>query len=238
MKKLILSTLTICLIGCTSIRQETQEITITTNDATERKLMLIPMGSDEESVYMTMDEDNTFRATVSTSERGFYNLVSIKGYSQTILPYYVPVTDTKSTSYLHFGGQGNITIDGSKDNSALAAYATINGNINRALWNPKADLSNPTLLKSFISKADSIIDVYNCSKDVKAYLGLWSYICAYDNYASVQRILQVKPEEMPYQLKDILPEPHTVLDSPLAALFTNTPHIVFSSLPNQTNFSC
>ena len=235
MKKLILSTLTICLIGCTSIRQETQEITITTNDATERKLMLIPMGSDEESVYMTMDEDNTFRATVSTSERGFYNLVSIKGYSQTILPYYVPVTDTKSTSYLHFGGQGNITIDGSKDNSALAAYATINGNINRALWNPKADLSNPTLLKSFISKADSIIDVYNCSKDVKAYLGLWSYICAYDNYASVQRILQVKPEEMPYQLKDILPEPHTVLDSPLAALFTNTPHIVFSSLPNQTN---
>lgn len=235
MKKLILSTLTICLIGCTSIRQETQEITITTNDASERKMMLIPMGSNEESCDMTMDEENTFRTTINTSEKGFYNLISIKGYSQTILPYYIPVTETKSTSHLHFGGQGNITIDGSKDNSALAAYATINGNLNRALWDPKADLNTPTLLKSFISKADSIIDVYNCSKDVKGYLELWSYICTYDNYASVQRILQVKPEEMPYQLKDILPEPHTVLDTPLAALFTNTPHIVFSSLPNQTN---
>ena len=235
MKKLIFSTLAICMIGCTSVRQETQEVTITTNDATERKLMLIPMGGDEESNNMTMVEENTFRATVNTSESGFYNLVSIKGYSQTILPYYIPVTEAKSTSRLHFGGQGNITLDGSKDNSALAAYATIYGNLNRTLWEPKKDLSTPALLKSFITKADSIIDVYDCSKEVKAYLELWSYISAYENYASVQRILQVGLEDMPYQLKDFLPEPHTVLDTPFAALFTNTPHIVFSSLPNQNN---
>jgi thiol-disulfide isomerase/thioredoxin len=103
------------------------------------------------------------------------------------------------------------------------------------MWAPGTDLTTPSLLKKFITKADSIIGVYDCSSDVEKYLKLWSYLNAYDNYASVPRILQVKSTEMPYQRKDFLPEPHQVLDTPLAALFTNTPHIVFTSLPNQNN---
>ena len=46
MKRLILNILAISLIGCTAHIQETQEVTITTNDVNDRKMMLIPMGHD------------------------------------------------------------------------------------------------------------------------------------------------------------------------------------------------
>ena len=99
MKRIILNTLAICLIGCTVPVQEKQEVTITTNDTAERRLILIPMGYDEGAIDMTV-EGNTYRATTTTSPTGFYNLVTIKGHSQTILPYYVPVTEAKSETAL------------------------------------------------------------------------------------------------------------------------------------------
>jgi len=234
MKRLILNILAISLIGCTAPIQETLEVTITTNDANDRKMMLIPMGHDEGSIEMT-PEGNSFRTTISTSPTGFYNLVSIKGQSQTILPYYVPVTEAKSEANLTFGERGAIHLEGDKDNQALAAYATAYGELSRSLWSKGADLTTPTLLKEFITKADSITQAYDCSDAVEEYLDLWSYISAYDNYASAQRLLGVKANEMPYKREDFLSEPHRVLDTPLAALFANTPHIVFSSLPNRNN---
>lgn len=234
MKRIILNTLAICLIGCTVPVQEKQEVTITTNDTAERRLILIPMGYDEGAIDMTV-EGNTYRATTTTSPTGFYNLVTIKGHSQTILPYYVPVTEAKSETTLTFGEKGAVSVEGSNDNQALGAYATVYGKLSRALWNPEADLTTPSLLKEFVTKADSIINANGCSDEVEEYLNLWSYISAYDNYSSAQRLLGVKADEMPYQRKDFLPEPHRVLDTPLAALFANTPHIVFSSLPNQNN---
>ena len=234
MKRGIISALILSLMACTAPKQERQQITLTVNDSDGRKLMLSPMGNDEGITEMTAD-GNTFRADMSTSATGFYNLISIKGQSQILLPFYVPVTKAESVAQVNFGERGNISIEGSDDNQALAAYATAYGELSRAMWTPGTDLTTPSLLKKFITKADSIIGVYDCSSDVEKYLKLWSYLNAYDNYASVPRILQVKSTEMPYQRKDFLPEPHKVLDTPLAALFTNTPHIVFTSLPNQNN---
>ena len=222
------------LIGCTGIKQETQEIIITTNDSDGRKLMITPMGGNVEATEMANNE-GICSTIIPTSPTGFYNLVSIKGMSQTILPYYIPVTKAKSEESLTFGEKGFVEVKGSDDNQALAAYANVFSHINRMLWSPTVNLSNPDLLKGFISKADSIVNVYDCSDEVEEYLKIWSYINAYDNYASVQHILRLKNDEMPYQRKDFLPNPHTVLDSPLAALFANTPHIVFSNLPNQNN---
>ena len=234
MKRGIISALILSLMACTAPKQERQQITLTVNDSDGRKLILSPMGNDEGITEMTAD-GNTFRADMSTSATGFYNLISIKGQSQILLPFYVPVTKAESVAQVNFGERGNISIEGSDDNQALAAYATAYGELSRAMWTPGTDLTTPSLLKKFITKADSIIGVYDCSSDVEKYLKLWSYLNAYDNYASVPRILQVKSTEMPYQRKDFLPEPHQVLDTPLAALFTNTPHIVFTSLPNQNN---
>ena len=102
MKKIILSILAISLIGCSAPVQEKQDVTIATNDANDRKMMLIPMGYDEGIIEMT-PEGNAYRATISTSPTGFYNLVSIKGQTQSIIPYYVPVTEAKSETTLTFG---------------------------------------------------------------------------------------------------------------------------------------
>lgn len=234
MKKGIINVLVLSLIGCTAPKQERLDVTITTNDATERKLMIVPMGNDEGTIEMAPN-GNVYTTNIATSPTGFYNLVSVKGQSQSIIPYYVPVTKAKSASSLTFGERGAIQLEGDNDNQALAAYVTAYGELSRALWNPNADLTTPALLKEFLTKADSIIKANDCSDEVEEYLNLWSYISAYDNYASAQRILGVKASEMPYKREDFLPEPHRVLDSPLAALFANTPHIVFSSLPNQNN---
>ena len=57
----------------------------------------------------------------------------------------------------------------------------------------------------------------------------------YDNYTSLQRIMRVRTDEMPFHRNDLLPEAHTLFDTPLAALFPNTTAIVIASIPEKDN---
>lgn len=236
MKKTLLPILAFGLVCCTPQRQETQTVTVTTDDYAERKITLVPMGVNGGATEMTA-EDGTYSTTVATSPTGFYNLVSVKGYSQTIMPYYVPVTESESASHLTFGERATLSLEGSKDNQALAAYTTAYATTSRALWTlqkGQIEAARP-LLEAFITQADSVIKAYRCSKPVKEYMKIWAYINAYDSYSSLPRIVGISTKEIPYSREELLPEPHTVLDSPLAALFPNTPHIVYSAIPNRNN---
>lgn len=236
MKKTLLPILAIGLVCCTPQRQETHSVTVTTDDYADRKMTLVPMGNNEDATEMT-PADGTYSATVATSTTGFYNIVSIKGHSQTIVPHYVPVTQSEETSHLTFGERGTLSLDGSKDNQALAAYTTAYAKNSRALWTlqkGQAEAARP-ILEAFITQADSIIKAYRCSKPVKEYMKIWAYINAYDGYGSLQRIVGMPAEEIPFSRTELLPDPHTMLDSPLAALFPNTPHIVYAAIPNKNN---
>ena len=236
MKKKILPILAFGLVCCTPQRQDTQTITITTDDYDGRKITLVPMGNNEGATEMTAADD-TYSASITTSETGFYNLVSIKGHSQTIIPHYVPITQGELTSHLTFGENYTLTLQGSKDNQALAAYTTAYAKNSRALWTlqkGQAEAARP-LLETFITQADSVIKAYRCSKPVKEYMKIWAYINAYDSYSSLPRIVGMPAKEIPYSRKELLPEPHTILDSPLAVLFPNTPHIVYSAIPNKND---
>lgn len=232
MKKAIIAVLALGMMcGCTPQKQENQEIVLTVNDTIGRKLLVAPMGGMQgEAVSMTSNGD-CYSVSIATSDLGFYNVISIKGYTQTILPHYVPVTKAKAESRLAFGERGAVSVEGSKDNEALAAYLTAYGEISRALWAPSADLTNPAMVKSFIDRADSVLRVYRCSEPVEEYIKIWGYLSAYDGYDAACRILQVKADEMPYRRGDLLPEAYTVLDSPIAALFANTPNVVYASIP-------
>lgn len=236
MKKTPLALLALGLICCTPQRQDTQYITITTDDSADRTMMLVPMGNREETAEMTFEE-GTFSATVATSESGFYNLVSVKGQSQAILPHYVPVNKAKSSSHLTFGGDGHLSLQGSKDNRALTAYTAAYAQSSRALWKlPKGDTeAGRAILLSFIGKADSIVKAYKCSTPVAEYIKIWGYVNAYDNYRSLSHILGIPVKEMPYTREELLPAPYTVLDSPLAAFFPSASEIVYSAIPNKSN---
>jgi len=234
MRNLFLSILAISLIGCTAPIQEKQEVTITTNDANDRKMMLIPMGYDEGIIEMT-PEGNAYRATINTSPTGFYNLVSIKGQTQSIIPYYVPVTEAKSETTLTFGEKGTVSMEGSDDNQALAAYLNDYVNYTRSLFASNANWSNPALVKGFITKADSIVSVYDCSDEVKEFLKIWSYIHTHNSYDLAARIQKGKKEEIPYKREALLPNPYKIFDSPLATLFPEAHAIVYGSLPNPNN---
>lgn len=236
MKKTLLPLLAFGLICCTPQRQETLQVTLTTDDADGRSISLVPMGNDEASVEM-IAEDGSYCASVATSETGFYNLVSVKGYTQTIIPYYVPVTKSESGSHLSFGEGGALSLEGSKDNRALAAYTSLYAENSRALWMlSKGDADGArSLIEGFITKADSIIGTYRCSKAVAEYLKIWAYTIAHESYTALPRIVGIPAEELPYNREALLAEPHTVLDSPIAALFPSTPGIVYAAIPNKNN---
>ena len=234
MKNLMSAALLLCMVGCNAPVQPVQEFSITVNDAEGRKMVVTPMGSYNEATELVAD-GTLYSATVTTSATGFYSLVSTKEQSQSIIPYYVPVTKAKEVAEFTFGQRGAVSVKGSSDNEALVAYLNAYAQISRSLFAPNADLSNPALLKGFMTKADSVVSAYRCSKPVKEYIRIWGYVNAYNEYGSVQRVLRVKTSEMPYSRADILPEPHTVLDTPIAALFSGTPGIVYSSIPNKHN---
>ena len=221
-----------CAVGCNAPVQPVQDLSITVNDVEGRKMVITPMGSYNEATELVHD-GTLYSATVNTSTMGFYSLVSTKEQSQSIIPYYVPVTKAQEVSEITFGERGAVSIKGSNDNEALVAYLNAYAQISRSLFAPNADLSNPNLLKGFIAKADSVASVYRCSKPVKEYIRIWGYVNTYNEYASVQRVLRVKASEMPYSRADLLPDPHTVLDSPIAALFSGTPGIIYASIPNK-----
>ena len=236
MKKTLLPLLAFGLICCTPQRQETLQVTLTTDDADGRSISLVPMGNDEASVEM-IAEDGSYCASVATSETGFYNLVSVKGYTQTIIPYYVPVSKSESGSHLSFDEGGALSLEGSKDNRALAAYTSLYAENSRALWMlSKGDADGArSLIEGFITKADSIIGTYRCSKAVAEYLKIWAYTIAHESYTALPRIVGIPAEELPYNREALLAEPHTVLDSPIAALFPSTPGIVYAAIPNKNN---
>ena len=234
MKKTLLSILVLALVCCTPQRQETQHITITADDTEDRKITLVSMDDRENSVEMDLEE-NIYSANIATSETGFYNLVSVKGNYQLIVPYYVPVNKKKSTSHLTFGEVGVPSIKGSKDNNALMAYTAAYADNARALWRlPKGDAeAGRSLLAAYATMADSIVRRHRCSKPVAEYIRTWAYINAYEGYNSLSRILGIPPKEMPYSREELLPAPHTMLNTPIAVLFPSTPGIVYSDIPNK-----
>ena len=234
MKKTLLSILVLVLVCCTPQRQETQHITITADDTEDRKIALVSMDDRENSVEMDLEE-NIYSANIATSKTGFYNLVSIKGTYQLIVPYYVPVNKKKSTSHLTFGEVGVPSIKGSKDNNALIAYTAAYADNARALWQlSKGDAeTGRTLLTAYATIADSIIRHHRCSKPVAEYIRTWAYINACEGYNSLSRILGIPLKEMPYSREELLPAPHTILNTPIASLFPSTPGIVYSGIPNK-----
>ena len=234
MKKGIINVLVLSLIGCTAPKQERLDVTINTNDAAERKLMLVPMGNDEGTIEMTPN-GNVYTTNIATSPTGFYQLVSIKGQSQNIIPFYVPVTEAEAEATLNFGGRGAVSMEGSDDNRTLGAYATAYNEYARAIWQSNLDFKNPATLKAFMVKADSVINAYDCSDEVKEFLKIWSYIHTHNSYDLAARIQKGKKEEIPYKREDLLPNPYKIFDSPLATLFPEAHAIVYGSLPNRNN---
>ena len=105
------------MCGCTPQRVENQEFSITVNDAEGRKMVVTPMGSYTEATELVA-EGTVYGATVPTSAMGFYSLVSTKEQSQSIIPYYVPVTKAQEVSEITFGERGAVSIKGSNDNEA------------------------------------------------------------------------------------------------------------------------
>ena len=236
MKKTLLPLLALSLVCCTPQRQDTQHITITADDTVDRKITLTPMGNREKPVDMTL-EDGVYSATVNTSETGFYNLISVKGSYQLIVPYYVPVSKSESNAHFTFGEVGVPSIESDKDNNALIAYTTAYADNSRAIWRlPKGDTeAGRILLESYATMADSVISHYRCSKPVAEYIRTWAYINAHEGYTSLTRNFGIPAKEMPYSREELLPEPHTVLNAPIASLFPSTPGIIYSSIPNKND---
>ena len=236
MKKTLLPLLALGLACCTPQRQDTQHITITTNDDAERKITLVPMGNRENSVDMTI-EDGVYSATVNTSETGFYNLVAVKGSYQLIVPYYVPVNKGESTAHFTFGEVGVPSIESSKDNNALLAYTAAYADNSRALWKlAKGDTeAGRALLETYATMADSIIKAYRCSKPVAEYIRTWAYINACEGYNSLTRILGMPAKHMPFSLEELVPAAYTMLNSPIASLFPSTPGIIYTNIPNKND---
>lgn len=236
MKKTLLPLLVFGLVCCTPQEQANLQVSITTNDTIGRDMTIGPMGNYEAVCEMPLT-DGSYSANLPTSPTGFYSLVSVKGQSQSILPFYVPTTRAKASAQITFGERGAIEVNGSRDNEALAAYTMAYTAGNRALWNIKEHhaIHGRAILERFITDADSIAKVYKCSAPVQEYLKLWGYMNAYDNYTSLQRIMRVRTDEMPFHRNDLLPEAHTLFDTPLAALFPNTTAIVIASIPEKDN---
>lgn len=236
MKKLLILFSMVCALSLQTVcGQSVKAWQVGANDIEGRRIMVAPMDNPNNFVELAA-EGNLYKGSVPVSENGFYNLISVKGYSQTIMPLYMPKNVSPDIN-LDFEDKSSPLVGADKDNMALAAYSVVYSNANKELWSSNAGSGEVcrNIIKRLVSSADSLVALYGCTAEVKSYLGIWSYISAYDCYSSLPRILRIKPDEMPFRRSDVLPLPHMALNSPLASLFANAPNVVFASLPNKNN---
>lgn len=231
---------TIILILCVlPIKSQNREFTVSVspvNDDTEVLMYMYPLipFASYNAIPMTKVSTGEYKVDIPYSENGFYRIVMVRGGMQLITSIYMPgkepvkvEADIKDNSIL---------VNNSSNNMALTSYAAFTAQNARSLWNtePTDDAMLMSALKHYISAADSIMNVHECTPNVKEFIKLWSYTTAYNGMHSVSRIARQANHELSFKSSDVLGNINKELDCNMSTIFSETFSIIGAELKNDT----
>lgn len=220
---------------CMSLSAQTLQLkgTLSEGDAAALELSAKAMDGSDGVVRLTAD-GKAFSGELRLSETGIYYIYGRLNGGQLVVPFYSP--EGKTTCKLKMDmADGFPTVGGSDDNKALSAFNHLTRDKGLFLWQHGKEAGQlekmPAFVKSYTAAADSLLGVYHCAAKTADYLRMWAYTTAYSTCDMLPHALGVKPTDIGFKAADVLPEPSTVLDNPLAALFPMATDIVARSVP-------
>lgn len=232
------NSITLCLSAIAfamNVTAQTIHLTgvLSDGDATQMNLSAMPMDGSQKLTKLATDGKH-FEGDMEQSSTCFYSIYGVLNGGQLVIPFFIPA-DTSSFSLDVDMTSGFPTVRNSGDNHALSSFNRLTRDKGIYLWQ-NAKVSGfldvmPTFLKGYLASADSLVKQYKCTPSVIEYLHLWAYTTAYSNCQMLPRMTGTKAEAMPFKVSDVLPDPSTVLDTPLSSLFPMAAYIVASTLP-------
>ncbi len=203
----------------------------------------------QQSMIKLKAEEGLLVGEVPASTAGIYKLSGVYNGAQIIAPLYLQAGSPISIQGISVE-EGCPKIDIDADNQALSAFNAIYYNQSRNLWmeGRNMDVSQVLdILKSFKTSADSIATQHACAEPVKQYLSLWAYT-ATDNLMHNIKNITGRKDGFPYKKSDILEDPATLFDTPIALYFSSATLSIAEALPDgslkekvaylQQHFSC
>ena len=234
--KKVLSLLALVLT-LTQAYAEKKTIVLTVNAPAEKlaemKFFLQPLvaGQMTQPVQMQLT-DGRYTGEVEASPTGFYNLASVRPGGQMLLPVFIPAATAKPELAVSFGENG-LLVDGSGDNRALSAMGQTMVAKDKHLWavRPREAEQIKALLAEIPAATDSLLALYSVSAPVKEYITIWGYTQLFNAYSSIAAMTRTKLSDLPVKESEVMAEPQTVLDTPLATFFPVATYAINLHIP-------
>ena len=195
------------------------------------KAYIRPLNNGEEGEAVTLRlKGEKYTAQVPVSESGFYEVVMVVNNGQWLAPVYSPKSKKKELA-IEFDGTA-VSEKSTVENRALSAFNSLVYVNNRKLWFTEGlgDSELKSLVESYMSVTDSIINADKLPEAVAGYLKAWAYTAAQNCYTSIPRAQKRKAKEIPFTKEDVLPAAIDVLDNEYAALISSAVQHVYSAV--------
>lgn len=236
-KKNFLFILFACVAIVTTAQHKEVELAVVPDSVVPGLAMYItPLMHDSGNNALEMKHKggNLFFAEVPSSSTGFYKIFGVRNGAQYYTTLYLPGNENLSVPLTMRGT--SMRVDSSSDNVALTAYQDIVNANSRRLWMSDAtdDAAINRLILSYMTSADSLLSLSDCSVPVKEYLKLWSYISAYNAMQNAKRRADGTGHSLSLCSGDILSGAGNLFDSSMAALFFESYLIIEENIPQDT----
>lgn len=190
------------------------------------------------TVELTRTDAGNHAGRSESDPAGFYTIYCADTRSQYTLPVYITPGSGTATFEMSMSDLKPATSLTDAPNRALQAYTSLLTDKTISLNKDFASLSDGQvrgLLASYTSDADSIIASYpQLPADVADYIRLWSYVSASDACSMTHFLTRRSQRDLGFKPSDLLPDPATVLDRPLALYFPSSVRTIVSSIHGST----
>lgn len=189
------------------------------------------------SVVLERDSNGIYKGRIADAASGIYYIYLYNSESefQTQAPVYLPAGafDKGPVAITLDGYRLTVSIDDCANRDLTACSDYMLDRSRRLLdWTTSDDTDSVReVLKSYSLMADSALAACTPPESVSQFIRLWCYTAASDAYRMAVHIRGLKKlPTLPFGTAEFLPDPSSVLDSPLAAGLNSTSSIVTASL--------
>jgi thiol-disulfide isomerase/thioredoxin len=225
----------------TSVKAEKKTITVKVTapveEGVEMKFFIQPLVAGEQTKPVQMDQSaGLYTAEVDAAPLGFYNMAYVGKQGQMMLPVYIPTATVKPTLTVSFAENG-LMVDGSGDNRALSAMGQVMVAKDKQLWavRPREAEVIKSMLAEIPAATDSLLRLFSVAPAVKEYINIWGYTQLYNAYSALPAMTRTKPADLPVSESEVMAEPQSMLDTPLATFFPVATYAINSRIPQGTS---
>ncbi|MBQ7878045.1 MAG: TlpA family protein disulfide reductase [Bacteroidaceae bacterium] len=191
-------------------------------------LYVSPVNSDDSAAPGKLElKDGVHEGSLPLSESGFYQIIGVREQAQSTLYIYQPGKGADVKIALSLKNEV-LYLDNTSSNKILSNFNLLYAESARLAWQ-KDDLTSDdvySMLMEYKKYSDSVASLQCCPQAVKEFVKTHVYNTIYSSVDMMTQIFKREGKELKFEIGDIMPEPHIMLDNDMAAYFYVSKHAI------------